>query len=88
MTALTLVLVGAAVAFIGWVRLVYEPRQLLVEASNHRRYQVTMLRVLVDSSRGRQAKRDVLEKALAHCPTMPVWPEWREVWGDEDPLRE
>lgn len=82
-----LVVVLVAGAVFAWTFLVYEPRMKARAAANKRMFEVVFLRMLLSTARTQAARDEVLAHVLSLRPTMPTWPEWAQVWGDEDPLK-
>jgi hypothetical protein len=59
-----------------------------VERENHmtRLYEVTVLRQLLNAAGTEKNRSYILNFALMRRPSMPAWPEWGEVWGDDKPV--
>lgn len=79
-------LVGAVAALTWWTVRVYEPRMKAKAAAEARMFECVMARELVELYSDEKSRQRMLRFILSRRPTMPRWPEWKKVWGDDDPL--
>jgi hypothetical protein len=83
---LTAAMVAGVGALALWTTKVYEPRMKAKAASDARMFECIMARELIELNSSQEHREHMLSFILSRRPTMPAWPEWREVWGDDDPL--
>ena len=79
--------VAAAGVFFVWERFVYDPRRKAKEGADTRLFECVMARKLVEASVTKHGREEILSAILTRRPAMPSWPEWSQVWGNDDPLR-
>jgi hypothetical protein len=89
MTVEVLMVLGSILftgAFFLWAKLWYEPRRDIREAHIARLFDCAMTRQLMEGCSTPEARAHILGEILLRRPALMGYPEWAEVWGDDDPL--